>query len=89
MYDPISNLGEPGYQVLQPIPVEIEKVAPGDFLASFREANISISGIDNDDAYEALLAEILDTFDSLTEEKSLGKSAAKQLRVLKTYIAKR
>ena len=85
----IDNLGEPGYQVLQPIPVEIEKVAPGDFLASFRKANISIPGIDNDDAYEALEAEILDTFDSLTEAKSLGKSSAEQLRVLKRYIAKR
>jgi hypothetical protein len=85
----IDNLGEAGYDVLRSIPAEIQKVAPEDFIATFRDANIAISGIDRDDAYEALLAEILDTFDSLTEEKSLGKSAAKQLRLLQKYIAKR
>ncbi|MYA80134.1 MAG: hypothetical protein F4X39_06350, partial [Acidobacteriia bacterium] len=72
----IKNLGEAGYQILQPIPVVIQEVAPEDFLASFHEANIAISGSDNDDAYQALVAEILDTFDVLIEERSLGPDAA-------------
>ena len=84
----IDNLGEAGYRILQPIPVEIRRVGIGDFEASFREANIAISGSDSDDAYQALVAEILDTFDGLTEDKNLGISAAEQLRILKTYIVR-
>ena len=84
----IDNLGEGGYQILQPIPVEIQEVAPEDFLASFREANITISGSDSDDVYRALVAEILDTFDVLIEERNLGPDAAEKLRTLSTYIAR-
>ena len=84
----IDNLGEGGYHTLQPIPVEIQEIAPEDFLASFREANIAISGSDNDDAYQALVAEILDTFDVLIEERNLGPDAAEKLRTLSTYIAR-
>jgi hypothetical protein len=84
----IDNLGEAGYCIPQPIPVEIRRVGIGDFEASFREANIAISGSDSDDAYQALVAEILDTFDGLTEDKNLGISAAEQLRILKTYIVR-
>ena len=84
----IKNLGEAGYQILQPIPVVIQEVAPEDFLASFHEANIAISGSDNDDAYQALVAEILDTFDVLIEERSLGPDAAEKLQTLSTYIAR-
>ena len=83
-----NSLGESGYLLLQPIPVSIQEIAPGDFMASFHEANIAIPGSDSDDAYQALVAEILDTFDGLTEEKYLGKSAFDQLQILKKYIAK-
>jgi hypothetical protein len=84
----IDNLGEAGYHILQPIPIKIRRVEAGDFLASFREANISMSGIDNDDALQALLAEILETFDVLVKERSLGPDAAKQLQILNTYIVR-
>lgn len=84
----IDYLGEAGYDILQPIPVEIRRVAPGDFLASFRKANIAISGSDNDDACQALVAEILDTFDVLNEEQHLGPDAAEKLRTLSTYIVR-
>ena len=84
----IDSLGEAGYRILQPIPVEIRRVEPGDFLASFREANVAISGSDNNDAFQALVAEILDTYDVLTEERNLGPDAAEQLRILNTYIVR-
>ena len=84
----IKNLGEAGYHTLQPIPVEIQEVATEDFLASFREANIAISGSDSDDAYQALVAEILETFDVLIEERNLGPDAAEKLRLLSTYIVR-
>jgi hypothetical protein len=82
----LEDLGEAGYLVLRPVPVEIRRVDLGDFEASFRAANIAISGTDRDDAYQALVAEILDTFDVLLREESLGPDAAEQRRILLTYI---
>ena len=84
----IEDLGEAGYGVLRPIPVEIKRVGIGDFEASFRAANIAISGSDQDDACQALVAEILDTFDVLVGERNLGPDAAGQLRILNTYIVR-
>lgn len=84
----IDDLGEAGYHVLQPIPVEIKRAGTGDFEASFREANIAMSGSDHDDALQALLAEILETFDMLLREQNLGPDAAEQRRILHTYIAR-
>ena len=84
----IDDLGEAGYHVLQPIPVEIKRVGIGDFEASFREANIAMSGSDRDDAFQALVAEILETFDVLFTEQSLGPDAAEQRRILRTYIVR-
>ena len=87
-HEQIDSLGEAGYRILQPIPVEIRRVEPGDFLALFREANIAMSGSDNNDAFQALVAEILDTFDVLVEERNLGPDAAEQLWILNTYIVR-
>ena len=82
--DEIDSL-EDGYLVLRPIPVRYERHAHGT-IASFVQANIAISGVDAQDAYQALVAEILDTFDFLTAEPVLSESAAKQLNVLRDYI---
>jgi len=49
---------------------------------------IALCGIDRHDAYQALMAEILDTLDALTEEHSLIPKAAEQLKTLCEYIAK-
>ena len=84
----IEDLGEAGYYVLQPIPVEIKRVGIRDFEASFREANVAMSGIDRDDAFQALVAEILETFDVLLSEQNLGPDAAEQCRILRTYIVR-
>ena len=86
--DDIVDLGEAGYRVLQPIPVRIKRIGNRDFEASFREANIAMSGSDSQDAYEALVADILETFDVLTAEQALGPDAADQLRILRTYIGR-
>ncbi len=86
--DWIDDLGEAGYHVLRRIPVEIRRVDIGDFEASFRAANIAISGSDSNDALQALVVEILDTFDVLLEEHRLGRDAAVQRRTLRRYIAR-
>ena len=84
----LNDPGEAGYHLLQPVPVEIRRVATGDFEASFREANIAMSGSDSNDALQALAAEILETFDVLLSEQNLGPDAAEQRRLLCTYIAR-
>ena len=84
----IHDLGEAGYRILQPIPVEIRRVEVGDFQAWFREANIAMAGSDSNDALQALVAEILETFDVLLSERPLGPDAAEQRRILGTYIVR-
>ena len=84
--DFITDLGEAGYSVLRPIPVEIKRIGPADYEASFSEANIAMSGTSGQDAYRALVADILDTFDTLRAEEDLGPGATEQLHILNTYI---
>ena len=86
-FDLIDAL-EDGYVVLNPIPVEIKRVDDTTYLASFKEANIAMSGFDRQDAYQSLVAEILDTFDALVDERRPSPDAAAQLQVLRTYLGK-
>ena len=87
-YEWVSTLREEGYRVRQPFCVQITEIGVGNFEASFPEANIAICGIDRHEAYQALVAKILDTLDTLTEEHSLIPKAAEQLQTLCEYIAK-
>ena len=82
----IDDLEEEGYRVVRPFRVQISRVEAGHFEASLREANIAISGTDRDDAYQALVAEILDTFDLLAEERNLIPKLVDQLQILRKYI---
>jgi hypothetical protein len=79
---------EDGYAVIAPIPITIEHVGDSTYLASFDDANIAITGTDKQDAYQSLVAEILDTFDTLTTEPHLSPMAAAQLAVLRAFIVK-
>ena len=84
--NPIDDFGAENYRVLQPIPVDIRRIGDEDFLARFHEANIAIGGRDPQDAYQGLVAYILDTFEALNNEARLGPDAMAQLEVLRTYI---
>ena len=84
---PVDEL-EDGYQVLQLILARIERIGAGNYLASFEEANIAISGEDSQEAYQNLVAEILDTFDTLLAEERLSPAAVNQLAALRNYIVK-
>lgn len=77
-----------GYAVIRPIPYTIERIAAGDYRASFAEANIAIGGRDPQDAYQSLVAEILDTYEVLEAEATNSPHAQAQLDVLRTYIGK-
>jgi hypothetical protein len=84
----IDHLDEVGYALLRPIPYRIEQLRAGDFLATFADANIGIGGVDAQDAYQSLIAEILDTFDTLISQERLSTAAVQQLRVLQTYLVR-
>ena len=71
-----------------PIPVTITKTGYRDFQASFIEANMAMSGTDPADAYESLIAFVLDMAEDLVkEEGNLGLGPREQLRVLRKYMA--
>ncbi len=57
--------------------------------ASFEEASISIGGDGFHDAFQALVLEVLDTFDYLLSHCSdLGPWPEQQLAILKRHLAK-
>lgn len=83
----ISSLHDEPYTLLQPIPIRIEKVEEDDFLACFEEANISMSGETPDEAFQNLIADILEAFELFcTEETTLGPEPTRQLDVLRRYL---
>lgn len=83
----IDDLHEPAYKLKRSIPCVVRRIGNLDFEASFEAANIAIGGTSWQDAFQALLPAILDTFDTLRIENHLGPSAKRQLAVLSDYIA--
>ena len=79
------------FELLQPIPVEFEEVAPGAVIAQFVEADLAITGDDRQDAQDSLASWILDVFDDLieAEPRMLGATPAMQIRVLRQYLRHR
>jgi hypothetical protein len=78
-----------GYTIQRPIPVKYQEASDTDIEASFEEANIAISGNSRQDAYQALIEEILTAFDDWSaDESALGPGPRRQLAVLRGYIAK-
>ena len=80
--------GEP-YKLLKPIPVMLEWTGSA-FLARFGEANIAMTGDTSTEALGNLAADVLDTYEDYSAEAdALGPEPARQLAVLRQYIAKR
>ncbi|MBF6571247.1 MAG: hypothetical protein IVW54_20480 [Candidatus Binataceae bacterium] len=80
--------GEP-YAIIRDIPVKITRDGVLDFTATFEDANISIGGIHQRDAFQALVYEILDLFDYLAaNSNTLGPEPQRQLAVLSEHIVK-
>jgi hypothetical protein len=77
------------YAVTAPIPVRIVREGELDFIGSFEEAYISISGESFHDAFLALVLEVLDTFDYLLSHRSdLGPWPEQQLAILERHLVK-
>ena len=65
--DAIPNEHEDRYELLQPIPIDFEDVAPGAVIAHFREAELAVTGDDRWDARDGLVSWMVDVFDDLVE----------------------
>ena len=85
----VESLDHDEFRLLKSIPVKMRTSGPENVMASFLEGNISISGIDDDDAFQALRIEIVETYKTLLTERKLGPSADRQLQILRQYIAKK
>ena len=76
------------YTLVEPIFVEIHRDPDPGWIARFVEADISMPGISERDACEALAHEIVEAFEFLTSAQfELGSRPASQLSVLRKYIA--
>ena len=84
----IVDLPDSRCLLLKPIPVHLEQDEDGEWVASFKEANISMSGSSANDAQEALAEDIVAAFVLyLEEEDNLGPGPQRQLAALRKYIS--
>lgn len=85
----ITSFPGEAYIVREPIPVMIERLGESDFLARFVQANLAMSGETEQEAFQNLVAEILDAFDALSQERTnLGPEPVRQLDVLDKYLVR-
>ena len=81
--------GVEGYFVQQPIRITYDEISDSEVVASFAEANFSVSGTSRQDAFQALVEEVLAAFDDWSADESrLGPGPIQQLAVLKKYLGK-
>jgi hypothetical protein len=87
----ITELPNEPFTLIRSIRVIVEEAAPQEFIASFREANIAMSGQSIEHALQNLTADILNAYEDLTEERPemLGPGPRQQLEVLRTYLRSR
>ncbi len=86
----INSLPDDRYELIQSIPVKIERDPEIGWAAWFEEAQIAMPGSDPVDAKLALEDSIVDAFEDLnSEEEDLGPLPLKQLRVLRYYVRER
>jgi hypothetical protein len=82
----ITDFGEEPYTLREAIPVAIESTGD-DYVAGFVEGCVYASGDTEREAVENLASSILDTFETLTEDRDrLAPVAEKQFQVLSRII---
>jgi hypothetical protein len=86
----ICDMPGESYKLRLPIPVTIRRMGDGEYLASFVEANIGMSGETQQEALQNLIIDILDAFELfLNEENNLGPEPSRELTVLKRYLSRK
>jgi predicted RNase H-like HicB family nuclease len=87
---PIRSLAPWNLDVKKDIAVIVQKVSDEDFVATFFDANIAMTGDTQEEAVQNLKALIADTFESLEEEESiLGPALARDLMTLRDFVQRR
>ncbi len=80
----IDTLPDPAYMLLRPIPICVSRDEDGEWVASFKEANVSMSGSDPDEAKDLLAEDIVNAFALfLAEEKRLSPRLTQDLAILR------
>jgi hypothetical protein len=83
----ISTLPDDRIDLVRPIVVEVRQDENEDWVVSFDEANVSMSGEGPVDAYQAFSEYLVELFLLLTEkERVLGPGPQEQLAVLREYM---
>jgi len=85
----MTTLATPELNLLRDIPVIIEQTDSG-FVATFFDANLSMSGDTQEEAFSNLRGLLVDVFDDLDSEPPdrLGPGPSTQLRVLRSFIVR-
>lgn len=73
------------YELLRPIPVEINKVGHQSYVALFRAANISMTGVDESNAKNELAGTIVDFMETFQDDPDFSEEVA----TAKLYIRER
>ena len=83
----IMRLPSP-YTVIEPIPVDIEWLAPDETMACFEDAHMAMSGDNGDDALDSLAAFIMDCLDDwkVAGSETLGPVPTMQLAKLRKHV---
>lgn len=83
----ITALPEAKHSLLKPIPVRLKPVGEGEWLASFDEANIAMTGDTPEEAKELLAYNIIDALELFhAKENALIPDLKQALMVLRQYI---
>jgi hypothetical protein len=78
-----------GYIVHRPIRITYDEIGDAEVQALFADADMAVSGISRQDAFQALTEEILAAFDDWSaDESKLGPGPKQQLAVLRRYLGK-
>lgn len=84
----LATLESETFELKNIVPVKITELSDGEFLASFEEAGISITGDTPQDAIRHFKNELIETFEIYKREQ-LGVVPKKQLAILEKYIGKK
>jgi len=82
----IISLGFGKRVLLKPMSLRIENVGDDEFIASFPEAGIEMSGDSATEAIQLLKSHLVALFDIYRTESKLGPEPQKQLKILEGYI---
>ena len=83
----ITELPDTTHALIKPIPIRLKSVGEGEWMASFDEANIAMSGDTPEEAKELLSYDIIDAVELFhANEESLIPDLKRNLMVLRQYI---